>query len=42
MEGNPSLYISTLPKLIAIDIVLMNNYFSLSRDLTGPQDYMVM
>ena len=43
-EGNSSLYIPTLPKLIAIDILLMDvyNYFSLLRDITTPRDYMVI
>ena len=44
MEENSSLFILTLPSLIAIDIMVMDiyNYFDLSRDLAIPRDYMVM
>ena len=44
MEEKSSLYIPTLPKLIAIDIVLMDIYiyFSLSCGLTRLLDYMVI
>ena len=44
VEGNSSLYITTLPKLTAIGIVLIYiyNYFSFSRDLKRPRDYMIM
>ena len=42
-ERTSSLCISTLPKLIAIDIVLMvYNYFNFSRDLTRSRDYTVI
>ena len=43
MEGNSSLHIPTLPKLTAIDTVLMiYNCFSLSRDLARLRSYMVI
>ena len=43
MEGNSSLYVPTLLKLIAIDRHFLNRcYFGLPHDLTTPHDYMVM
>ena len=40
MEGNSSLYIHTLPKLMAIDLrYWICNYFSWSFDLTRPRDF---